>query len=426
MRPARLSLASRVARSIVPRSVAQSVTAIRQDARHLAARILGETRESPFTSRPAVEPNSRVRLVNQTTAAALKPRTLRVASVIRETPDAVSLVLEDPRGGTIEFAAGQFLTVQIVVGDRALRRAYSLSSAATDFRTATITVKRVANGQVSSELVDHAREGMSLSVFGPSGHFVLSDDDRGVQDLVLVGGGSGITPLMSLAQTALAQRPNVRVVLLYGNRSAQDVIFREALDALCERHPNRLRVQHVLEIPLARSELGTITSALTPARLDADTIRDFLEPRVRGDAALTRIFVCGPDGMMSAARTALNRLGVPAHIVREERFAQPHLRAPTAGNSNATTQTLTLRRGGIDRAIAVPPGQTILEAAVANGVPMDFSCTMGGCGACRVRCVTGVVEMEEPNCLTAAERANGEILACVGRLAGSVTIEAPR
>jgi ferredoxin len=124
--------------------------------------------------------------------------------------------------------------------------------------------------------------------------------------------------------------------------------------------------------------------------------------------------------MMDAARALLLERGLPSRQLHEERFSQPEARTEARGAE--TPQPLTLMRGKSSRTVVVQPGQSLLDAAVAGGEPMPFSCAMGGCGACKMLCVDGEVAMEEPNCLTEDERAAGYVLTCVGHPVGPVTL----
>jgi ferredoxin len=150
-------------------------------------------------------------------------------------------------------------------------------------------------------------------------------------------------------------------------------------------------------------------------RLDeAPAARAELERAVRRGGASTEVYLCGPPPMMEHARRVVLELGVPEALVRQERFGSPRAHALTGGPPR------TLRVGG--RALEVLGGETLLEASSRAGVPLDSSCTMGGCGACRMRLVAGEVELEEPNCLSDDERRQGLVLTCVARPKSDVTL----
>jgi len=336
------------------------------------------------------------------------PRPLAVAEVVRETPDAVSVRLAEVDGSPLRFEAGQFLTFHLDVDGQALRRAYSLSSSPLDGPTATITVKRVDGGRASSWIHDHLAPGATLRALGPSGSFVARD----VKELVLIAGGSGITPIVSLAETALRTRDDVSVRLVYGNRGEGDIIFRDRLAALARSH-DALTVDHVLESPPEGWTGRT-------GRLDAEVLAGWLD--ALGEADSRAYWICGPEPMMDAARDALRARGVPADAIFEERFRSPG-DAPSAVDLPKETVTVRLRVDDADHLVPVAPGDTLLEAGLAAGADMPFSCAMGGCAACKCKLVEGEVLMEEPNCLSDAERADGWVLACVSRPMGAANVE---
>lgn len=315
-------------------------------------------------------------------------RPVVVTAVKRETADAVSLTFRDPTGAPLAFTPGQFFTVEVAIGGERLRRAYSASSDSRTTDTATITVKRVAGGRVSGFLVDQAAPGLSLAVLGPSGEFGL---DGAPAHVVAIAGGSGITPIMAIARTRTAP-----LDLIYGNRDRAAIIFADELAGLAH-----VRVRHVLGAEgLHAAALAAELAALAPP-------------------AGTRYLLCGPAPMMQAAREVLAARGVAPEDVREERFF-----APARPAAPLAAQPVTIRRGARAHQVTVPAGATILEAGLAAGVPMELSCAMGGCGACAVTLVDGDVLLDEPSCLTAAERARGVILACVARPTSPCTVEA--
>ena len=326
-------------------------------------------------------------------------RTVVIEAVTRETADAVSLTLRDPSGAELAFTPGQFFTIEATIDGERVRRAYSASGDARDRSRATITVKRVAGGRMSTFLCERAAAGMTLGLLGPSGDFALPAATA-PRHVLAIAGGSGITPIMAIARATLAAEPTTTLTLVYANRNRAAIIFAGALEQLAAQHAGRLTIVHRLD------DLdGELTAAALAAQLPPDA---------------SDVLLCGPDPMMALAREALATRGIAAARVREERFFAPS--RPTAAT---TAQALTIRRGGVTTRAIVRPGDTLLDAALAAGVPLKLSCAMGGCGACAVTLVDGEVTMDEPNCLTAAERATGKVLACVARPVSPCTVEAP-
>lgn len=352
--------------------------------------------------------------------AALAPRMLLVKAVVRETSAAVTLHLSDETGPPLTFEAGQFLTLLLPLGPggELVRRAYSASSSPldTDGKTIAITSKRVQGGRVSNYLNDEARAGMAIQVLGPSGNFTPLPHADKRRHVVLLGGGSGITPLMSIAETLLRVEPASRVALIYGNRRHEDIIFFDRLAALVAAHGDRFVVRHVLAEPPADFAGGV-------GLLDENVLDSELSGLTFSDELPSEYYVCGPEPMMAAARGLLKKRGVDSRNVFEERFATMRY---SDEKPNLQPQPLTLRRGEqAPRSLTVLAGETLLDAGMRDGTTLPFSCAMGGCGACKGRLVQGDVVMPEPNCLTAAERQAGYILCCVARPTSPVTVEVP-
>jgi ring-1,2-phenylacetyl-CoA epoxidase subunit PaaE len=394
---------------LVPRLLRPHVEQALRDAAMVWGGLVGQ-RPPPLVDRPPRPPGT-----DLPTTRGISPRPVRIRRVVRETPDAVSLYLEELSGAPLEHTPGQFLTVLVEVGGETLRRAYSLASPALPGAEPHVTVKRIADGRVSNFINDHMAEGTTLQVLGPSGAFTVKPDPAAERHLVMLAGGSGITPIMSIAHTVLALEPRSRVTLVFGNRSERDIIFRERLEGLVAEHGDRLRVDHVLSDPPAGWTGGT-------GLLDAPTLTARLDALALSDDAQLSYYLCGPTPMMEAVHETLAARGVPAARIHEERFVRPEERT---GPSRVSTepQPIVVRRRGIDQTVTAQPGQTLLETGLAAGLDMPFSCAMGGCGACKVKLVDGEVDMEEPNCLTTQERDAGQILACISRPCRPVTVE---
>ncbi len=347
----------------------------------------------------------------------LEARVVQVSAIVHETADCVSLVLEDATGDPFSFKAGQFFTVVVRIEGKEYRRAYSASSASMATDKVTITVKRVDGGVVSNFIHDSVACGTRLELLGPSGDFVVPPavlGSSGPRTLLMIAGGSGITPIASILRSVLATDDVTKFVLVYGSRSSAEIIFARALNALTEAYPARLKVVHVVGTA-APGEVGHV------GVLDRDGLAVVLDAEGVALEAIDGCYVCGPEPMMDPARECLEARGVSATRIMVERFLAPR---PPAADARATEpHTLMLRSKGRSLEVVVMPGQTLLEAAIAAGAAVPFSCTMGGCGACKVKKLAGDVAMAEPNCLTAAERAEGAVLACVACALSNVEVE---
>jgi ferredoxin-NADP reductase len=382
---------------LLPRSLQPRLEQIRRDLRTVVADLRGDR---PPSYRPR---STHTRYVG---ATQLATRTGEVVEVVRETADAISLVLRDASGGEFPpLRPGQFLTLLVpVAGDRPLRRAYSISSDCRDRSRVRVTIKRVAGGRASNYLVDHAQVGMRLELLGPSGEFGVVPDASAHRKLVLIAGGSGITPMMAILHTLAELEPHSELVLVVGNRGVDDIVFARELEQLAARHAPRVAIVHALEQP-PPDWTGVV------GRLDAPTLDGILTTLPIAAAPACEFLLCGPAPLLAAAKTLLRERGIPDARVHEEVFLQPHLRDDQQRTS--APQPLTLVQRERELGLVVQPGQTLLEAGLAAGLAMPYSCTMGGCGACRVQLERGAVVMSEPNCLSEREREAGEVLACI-------------
>jgi ring-1,2-phenylacetyl-CoA epoxidase subunit PaaE len=333
---------------------------------------------------------------------------LRIAEVVDETPTTRSFVLAAADGGTpaLPYRAGQHLTVLVDVDGREQRRCYSFSTSPLAAGLPAITVRRIESGAVSRRLHDGLRPGATLVALAPTGEFTVDLDPAGARHLVMVAGGVGITPLISLAETVLRAEPASRITLLCGHRCEEEIVFRRRLEALAREFEPRLHVRHALEA--------------TPAgwqglhgRLDGAQVLG-----TTGTEGVDGWFVCGPGPMMDGICAALTAAGVPGDRIRTERFAYA-----SPATMRVPDRAADLRFAASGRRVRVRPGQTVLQAGLEAGVALPSSCTMGGCGACRIRKSSGTVVMGEPNCLSDAERASGWLLACCAYAESDLVIE---
>jgi ring-1,2-phenylacetyl-CoA epoxidase subunit PaaE len=388
-----------------------------RDVSSILRRLKGD-RPPSFEVRGRPEAKARANAAATSAPRGITLRRARVVEIVREADDAVSIALVDVAGRPFEHEPGQFLTLQLEVDGRSVRRAYSIAQSSSDRARVAIGVKRVPGGLVSSRLVDGSRVGDELDVLGPSGSFT---PPAGTTDALLVAGGSGITPLLRIADALLAATTEGRVVLVFANRSASSVMFAGTLAELAERHPGRFAAVHVHDVltPGSSALLGPLDGDALEAALDSSPFR------LTDDAPA---FLCGPEGLMRVARSTLERRGVAPARIFEERFASPEpprvTEAEAARDAGAKPSPVTFRRKDGSVVVLSPrPGATVLEAGLEANVPLGYSCAMGGCGVCRVKLVAGECSMLEPNCLDDDERAAGHILACVATAMTPVTVE---
>ncbi len=335
---------------------------------------------------------------------------LKVIRVVKETADASTIVFEKPLDGSFTYKPGQYLTLKLNVGSESLRRAYSLCSSPLTDSELAVTVKRVDQGRVSTYIHTQLKAGDVIEVFPPMGNFALVPDASKARHIILLGGGSGITPLMSILKSVLAAEPNSRVSLIYGNRDEESIIFKRELEALTEAQPDRLRVIHILSHP-STTWLGMQGLPLR------HVILGIVQDLMNADALPKSYWLCGPSPMMDESAAALGFLGVAKDAIHREIFTAA-LPDPDMAAKNAAAEakrgdyTITVRLDGKEKQILVKNTQTILEAVIGEGMDPPYACQMGVCCTCRAMRHSGKVEMEEDEGLSDAEMAEGYILTC--------------
>ncbi len=395
----------------------RALNTLRRDAANMALHSLGLKRSSSRNKNagnPANLSRSNPRRTISPVVAGLMPYPMKVIGVARETTDAVSLTLARQDGLPIDFKPGMFFTLVLNINNQEYRRAYSISSASHLNTTATVTIKRVAGGTVSNWINDNVHANDTLRVLGPSGSFVVPTNPTSTRHLLLVGGGSGITPLMSITRSVLTLAPQSQIHLFYGNRGVDDIIFREALDQLMHEHHDRLVVTHVLE------KSPQDWSGMT-GRLDRQTFAALLDLlQEKTSMNLLEVYTCGPEPMMNGVEAELLARGFPRQRFHQEKFT-PSITAADAARFGP--QEIEIRYEGQSWVTKSNVGQTLLEAGLAGGAPMQFSCALGGCGRCRVKIIEGKADMPEPNCLMPDEKAQGFALACIAHACSRVTLE---
>ncbi len=337
---------------------------------------------------------------------------LRIVQVQPETDAALLIGFEVPPDLRSEMAyqAGQFLSLRAWIQGEEVRRSYSLCSSPLDSLW-QVGVKRVPGGVFSHWLHEHARPGLEIEVAPPEGRFVYRVPARPEPEhLLLVAGGSGITPILSIVQTALRSNPLAQVSLVYGNRRVRDIMFKEALEDLRDLFHDRFQLLHCLskerqEAPLAQ---GRIDHAKMKRILGT-----CLDPQ-----RLTGVYVCGPGDMAEACLAAAREAGVAEDRLHREWFAAPDgkpraqaVRPREQAASNASRVRITV--DGLTRELSLAEsGPAILDAALAEGIELPYSCKAGVCCTCRARLLSGTVHLDAHHSLTPAELASGHILTC--------------
>ncbi len=365
---------------------------------------------------------------------------LKVRDIIRETSEAITIVFEKP-AQEMSYESGQFLTLILPMEGKEIRRSYSLCTSPLIDPHPSVTVKRVASGKVSNYLNDTLKPGDTLQVMEPKGTFITPMHVDNQRHVVMFGGGSGITPLISLIKSLLHSEPHSRVSLIYANRSEETIIFKNQLEALQKQYPGHFHVLHVLEEP-------SKGFACTPGMVTADRVPELLS-QLPYQEPQTEYFLCGPQGMMDEVMKALRAMKIGPRLIHKESFvAGPNQKKePAAVAADADTQAgwdtgtsvgafgnthkpvteaheVTIRYEGETYRFVVAPESSILQTALALDIDLPYSCQSGLCTACMGKCTSGRMKLDEEDSLTEEDLKEGFVLTCVGHpLTSDVVIE---
>lgn len=369
----------------------------------------------------------------------MKTYSLAVEKIVDETPDAYSVYLKVDDADLLKYKAGQYITLKLNIKGEELRRAYSLSSSPVVDNNLVVTIKRVADGKASNYIRDNVKAGMSLNILPPMGKFAVSLNPANAKHYVLIGAGSGITPLMSMIKSILKAEPNSTITLWYGNRTEKSIIFKDELDKLQKKSGKRLNIIYLLTQSgwFWRGEKG---------RLDKKKVTDLLAKLfMKGDSLQKIYYICGPNEMMQDAQKALEEQGVNMKDVFREYYSAPApsdaeaekalleaaaeaekeaaiiMEVASAPAGNGTPAKIILDGQSYD--ITVKTGQYILDAAVAAGIDPPYACQAGICTTCRAKLKKGKVHMDEKEGLSDQEIEQGFVLTCQSKCISEEPIE---
>ena len=341
---------------------------------------------------------------------------LRVARIVTEAPGVKTFRLVPAPTGRLlpfKFVPGQFLNVAFWIGGARMNRSYSISSSPTQREYVDLTVRREPRGAVSRHIDDLVKVGEFIEAGGPAGNFTFTGTEA--DSIVLLSGGVGITPMMSITRYLTELSWSGEIFFIYTCRTPADFIFAGELAALEQRNP-KLHVAATISRPEGSDWKGSRGRITT----------EFLTQAVPCIAS-RRVHVCGPPSLMDTARTILAELGVPLGSVRTEAFGAVK---PTPAPAGATAKPSAPATGPMvtfsanNKSARIHTDQTILELSEELSIGIEFSCRVGTCGVCKVKMTSGEVEMAVQDALDDDDKNKGIILACQAKPKGDVAVEA--
>ncbi|MGW1408095.1 2Fe-2S iron-sulfur cluster-binding protein [Streptomyces sp. NPDC002403] len=334
---------------------------------------------------------------------------LRVRTIERLTDDSVAVALAVPPElrETFRHQPGQHLNVRYTVDGEEIRRSYSICSPVTaaeqDDPVLRVGIRLVDGGAFSTYALKELAVGDLVEAMPPMGRFVLAPSAGHFAAIV---GGSGITPVLSIAATLLAQEPDAHFCLIRSDRTALSTMFLDEVADLKDRYPDRFQLVTVL----SREEQQ---AGLPSGRLDRDRLTELL-PALLPVTEVDGWYLCGPFGLVQAADRALRGLGVERTRIHQEIFhvddgpnasARPRVESPA---HSRLTATLDGRSG----TWPVEEGESLLETVLRSRADAPYACKGGVCGTCRAFLVSGEVRMDRNFALEPEETDAGYVLAC--------------
>ena len=333
---------------------------------------------------------------------------LTVKDVRKTIRDAVVVTLAPQNGADFSFVQGQYLTFRQEIEGEEIRRSYSIC-AGLDDGLLQVGIKRVEGGAFSTWANEALKPGDTLDAMPPMGSFHTPLDPAAQRHYLGFAGGSGITPVLSILKTVLAREPKSSFTLVYANRGVNQIMFREELEDLKNRHMGRLTVVHILETDA--QDIDLFTGRIDREKLDG-LFAHWIDP-----ATVDTVFICGPEPMMLTIADGLKAHGIDDDRIKFELFASaqpgrlPQKAKAAAARAGSDTQT-TVTLDGASRSFTMRRDQSLLDAALENALDAPFACKAGVCSTCRCRIVEGEVEMAANHALEDYEVAQGYVLSC--------------
>ena len=327
---------------------------------------------------------------------------LSVSSIQKLTPSsvAVSFDVPDSLKNTFSFKAGQYITIKHQLNGQELRRAYSISCPPSSGKL-TVGIKKMPTGTFSVYANDKLGVGDVLEVMPPEGRFIFEPDTT-PKKVAGFAAGSGITPIMSIAQTVLESHPDNIFVLVFGNQSASETMYLSDIQTLEKKYSDRFFVQYIFSRAQEESALF--------GRIERSTVNFMLKNKYK-ETAFDAFYLCGPEPMIETVKEVLQENGVASDKILFELFTSSDTEDTLAEDLEGKTKVEVI----VDDEsfnLVMDKKQLVLDAVLKADIDAPYSCQGGVCSSCIARVKDGKAEMVKNQILTDGEIAEGLILTC--------------
>ncbi|WP_177730848.1 MULTISPECIES: ferredoxin--NADP reductase [Flavobacterium] len=328
---------------------------------------------------------------------------LLIKEVRRETAQAVSVSFDVPENlkSEYQFIAGQYINIKYSQDGKEIRRAYSICSSPTSGEL-RVAIKAVSDGYFSRIANEKLKEGDRIEVGVPEGKFTFEPKPDNQRNYAAFAAGSGITPVMSIIQAVLEGEPNSTFVLVYGNKSPEDTIFYKKLHDLQLQYVGRFFVHYVFSQAKAEDSIF--------GRIERSTV-NFVIKNKHASLTFAKYYLCGPEEMIATVSGVLKEQNVPEKDIKFELFTTSSTETKIENTLGGHTK-ITVLVDDEEVTFEMAQKQTILEAALKQGVDAPYSCQGGICSSCLAKITSGSAEMRKNSILTDKEIASGLILTC--------------
>ncbi len=350
---------------------------------------------------------------------------LKVATVRYETNAAVQIGFRIPEKKKVDFlfSPGQYLTINLTVNNKKVRRAYSICSS-THEPIISILVKRVDQGLVSNFLNDQVKVGDTFEVLPPNGHFKLTLAAGEKKRYYFFGAGSGITPLISMITSLLENEPLSSCHLLYGNRDEDNIIFQKKLDRLQLVYRDRFELEYILSQPKKIKPTRRFKFFQMPkvewqgaiGRIDKSIIDRFLKKEKGENSPINGYFICGPSPMIESTYDSLIDLKIEKKWIHREYFSAPIADTSAISTLSSDSEQINAKvkviLEGKEIELNINDHTNIVQALLNQNIEPPYSCLSGTCSTCMAKLEKGKVAMDVSIGLEDDEKENGFILTC--------------